>query len=177
MVQKFLRDSVALPKPVNCELDDNVCKSDNLWEQSDLKNMAPDTELELLTKNSGDQFEILYNDKHISSLPNATQSHMSTNKNDTLDDEIAQKQLMSDPWSCLPPLNLAEIDWTSDSYEVPKAKSKTSDGGLEALHQQQWPGVNGQYDRTGNWCDWTQTHSMPTHGGDLHILPYVDIDL
>ena len=91
--------------------------------------------------------------------------------------EEATKRMLKDPWSCLPPLNLADLDWTSDSYPEPQPRS-VQDGDLERLHDTQWEGVNGQYDWERRWHDWTATYSMPTYNGDLlHILPYVNLDL
>ena len=81
-----------------------------------------------------------------------------------------------DPWSLLPPLNLAEIDWTTDDYYTSDPKP-VEDGDVERLDSDKLPGVNGQYDTDGAWHEWTETLSMPSFNDDLqHILPYVNLD-
>ena len=48
---------------------------------------------------------------------------------------------------------------------------------LEKMEKEKWSGVNGCYDDAGDWRDWTQIVSLTSYaGGDLNILPYVDID-
>ena len=81
-----------------------------------------------------------------------------------------------DPWSLLPPLNLAEIDWTTDDYCTSEPKP-VEDGDVERLDSERIPGVNGQFDADGAWHEWTETLSMPSFNNDLqHILPYVNLD-
>ena len=83
----------------------------------------------------------------------------------------------SELWSLLPPLNLAEIDWTSDDYPEVQHTHVTEERVASLDNQDQLPGVTGQRDIDNEWHDWTQTHSMPSYDGDLiHILPYVNID-
>ncbi len=83
----------------------------------------------------------------------------------------------SELWSLLPPLNLAEIDWTSDDYPEVQPAQVTEEQVASLDNQDKLPGVTGQRDIDNEWHDWTQTHSMPSYDGDLiHILPYVNID-
>ena len=81
-----------------------------------------------------------------------------------------------DPWSLLPPLNLAEIDWTTDDYCTSELK-QVEDGDVQRLDSDKIAGVNGQFDTGGAWHEWTETLSMPSFNDDLqHILPYVNLD-
>ena len=78
----------------------------------------------------------------------------------------------------LPPLNLDDIVW-SDDDDVPFVeRPPVCDADVDRLHDEHWPGVNGQTDVNGDWTDWTQCMSRPTHDGQmLHILPYVEVDV
>ena len=81
-----------------------------------------------------------------------------------------------DPWSLLPPLNLAEIDWTTDDYTTSEPKP-VEDSDVTRLEGDRIPGVNGQFDSDGAWHEWTDTLSLPSFNDDLqHILPYINID-
>lgn len=98
----------------------------------------------------------------------------------TLGDETTEEEtkpdILTDPWSLLPPLDDETIDWKSLTY-TPAERAKVNEENLERLHTEQWSGVNGLYDHWQNWNDWTRTYSMPSYNGDhLHILPYVVLD-
>ena len=85
-------------------------------------------------------------------------------------------QSKPDPWLLLPPLNLAEIDWTTDDYTKSEPKP-VEDSDVTRLEEDRIPGVNGQFDNDGAWHEWTETLSLPSFNNDLqHILPYVNID-
>jgi len=93
------------------------------------------------------------------------------------DMEAKARREREDPWACLPPLNLADVDWTGDNYEVEPPGEPTA-GDVERLHVDHWSGVNGSHDHEGGWRGWSETISMPTYNDDLlHILPYVNLDL
>ena len=89
----------------------------------------------------------------------------------------ANQQSLLDIYNSLPPLNLDQIDWDDDNYEVPEHAQPISDGDVDRLHSEQWSGVNGMWDSLGMWRDWTQTMSVESfEGSRLELLPYVNID-
>ncbi|GAB1606545.1 mediator of RNA polymerase II transcription subunit 26-like isoform X1 [Argonauta hians] len=80
-------------------------------------------------------------------------------------------------YSSLPPLNLDKIDWDDDKYEVTEHTEPITDNIINKLHNEYWSGVNGQWESTGSWRDWTQTMSVESFEGNrLDLLPYVNID-
>lgn len=81
-----------------------------------------------------------------------------------------------DPATLLPPINLADVDWTTDDYTTYEPKP-VEESDVDRLDQEQIPGVNGQLDSDSAWREWTDTVSVPSYNSDLlHILPYVNID-
>lgn len=90
----------------------------------------------------------------------------------------ATQQSLLDIYDSLPPLNLDQIDWEEDNYEVPEREQVVGDGDVDRLHSEQWPGVNGMCDSLGMWRDWTQTMSAESlDGGRIELLPYVNIEI
>ncbi|XP_014768970.1 mediator of RNA polymerase II transcription subunit 26 isoform X1 [Octopus bimaculoides] len=80
-------------------------------------------------------------------------------------------------YNSLPPLNLDKIDWDDDKYEVTEHTEPITDSNIDRLHNEYWSGVNGQWDSTGSWRDWTHTMSVESfEGSKLDLLPYVNID-
>lgn len=89
----------------------------------------------------------------------------------------ATQQSLLDIYNMLPPLDLDQIDWEDDTYEVPERTEPVSDGDVDRLHSEQWSGVNGMWDSVGMWRDWTQTMSAESlEGSRIELLPYVNID-
>ena len=64
-----------------------------------------------------------------------------------------------------------------DEFAVAPMDVDVHEETLEKMEKEKWSGVNGCYDDAGDWRDWTQIVSLTSYGGgDLNILPYVDID-
>ena len=91
--------------------------------------------------------------------------------------------LVIDPWALLPPINY-DIDWTSDEYNV-NDPEPVSDQTVNRLHDEEWNGVNGQYDSKSVFHSWTRSYSVlkvvpkeedkKEEQDYIHILPYVNI--
>jgi len=89
----------------------------------------------------------------------------------------ATQQSLLDLYNSLPPLNLDQINWDDDEYEVPERTEPVNDDDVDRLHSEQWTGVNGMRDSLGMWRDWTQTMSAESlEGSRIELLPYVNID-
>lgn len=60
--------------------------------------------------------------------------------------------------------------------ELPGISRELTEKDLYKLHHEHWHGVNGCYDNTKNWYDWTQPITLDSNGSPLKISPYVCID-
>ena len=114
------------------------------------------------------------------SLHDSMHSHNGSELRSDVDASLAAAQgeppEQVDPYSLLPPLNLDEIDWGDDDYEM-CLPFEVTDEEVDRLSSEQWKYVNGMYDHAGIWHDWTSTLSLSSYNGELlHILPYVNID-
>lgn len=79
-------------------------------------------------------------------------------------------------YSKYPPLDLDNFVFDKDEYEMPEPL-EINDSVVSRIHGEHWTGVNGVFDSSGGWRDWTQTLSLDSYQGDMvHVLPYVIVD-
>ncbi|XP_059178392.1 mediator of RNA polymerase II transcription subunit 26-like [Physella acuta] len=96
-------------------------------------------------------------------------SHLpSTSTLDTLE-RLSEEQLLAR----LPPLDLSNIDWAIHDYQSPEPVPVT-ESLVKRLHEEHLEGINGTFDRDGQFKSWHQMLTMDSvYDEPLYILPYV----
>ncbi|BFZ16530.1 hypothetical protein BsWGS_19568 [Bradybaena similaris] len=87
-------------------------------------------------------------------------------------DHLSTEQILAR----LPPIDFDNIDWTSHDYPSPQPV-QVSEALIDRLHHDNLEGINGTYDRDGQFRRWPEMLTVDSVSVEpLHILPYVILD-
>lgn len=154
LVEKFLRSSMTPSTAV----DMSPFKCDDQTES--LEHTKTDTSSEVVDSSAGD---IVGRSDEVKSQtePDSTRLKFPT-----------LEEIMQD----LPPIDYDNVVDEDSDYEIPD-QGVISEELINKLHNDEWSGVNGNFDSGGKWYDWTQMFTNISYTDEpLHILPYVLID-
>ena len=97
---------------------------------------------------------------------------VSNNLPSTSSEHLTEEQILAR----LPPIDFSNIDWTSSDYPSPQP-IQVGDELVRRLHRENLDGINGNYDRDGQYRAWAEMLTVDSVGEEpLHILPYVILD-
>ncbi|CAG5121122.1 unnamed protein product [Candidula unifasciata] len=104
-------------------------------------------------------------------LPSTSATALDDSSSTALD-HLTEEQILSR----LPPIDFDNIDWTSHDYPCPQPV-QVNDALVDRLHHGNLEGINGNYDRDGQFRRWQEMLTVDSVSIEpLYVLPYVVLD-